>query len=69
MPTSNSGRALERALSHKEAAAEREFWEAFHHQNVMTEEQFRTFLQAVGRPLTWRIWNIAIDEVDRLALH
>lgn len=67
MARTNLGRALENALSDREADAERQFWIAFEHQDVMTRDQFNRFLQACGRALTWRLWEIALDESDRLS--
>lgn len=60
-------RTLERRLQAHEGAAEAVFWEAFRNQSAgISEAQFRRFLQDVGRPLTWRLWNVALDELDRL---
>ena len=57
---------LRTRLESREAAAERHFWEAgevLRQELGVDPELWRRIVQRVGRPLTWRIWEIAIEEL------
>jgi len=66
--TSHARQILEQRLNELEGRALNELWSAFPHQTVIQDrEDFRLLVQQVGIPITWRLWRIVLDEVDRLS--
>lgn len=66
MADSAFGAQLRAALEKCEGAAEGQWWQAQVPSGISREE-WRVIVHKIGRPLTWRIWEIAIDEASRLS--
>ena len=68
MRTTEIGSLMEEALKRRHGRAQQEYWLAFDNQRTagITRPQFEKFLEEVGAALTTRLWNIAIDEAERI---
>ena len=57
---------LETRLAERMADAERAYWDVFP-ATGLTDQEWREMLQRIGKPLTWALWSIAVEEAARLA--